>query len=136
MPYTDKHKGDILLDKIIVKGLKIYAYHGVNPEEKEQGQVFILDLEAKLDLSSAFESDNLDDTVSYAKIIKLALAVMKAEKNDLIERAAYRTAKAVLEEFESIESVKLTLKKPDAPVKADIEYAAVEIELRRSNLLI
>ena len=136
MPYTDKHKGDILLDKIIVKGLKIYAYHGVNPEEKEQGQVFIMDLEAKLDLSSAFESDNLDDTVSYAKIIKLALAVMKAEKNDLIERAAYRTAKAVLEEFESIESVKLTLKKPDAPVKADIEYAAVEIELRRSNLLI
>lgn len=104
------------MDKIIVKGLKIYAYHGVNPEEKEQGQVFILDLEAKLDLSSAFESDNLDDTVSYAKIIKLALAVMKAEKNDLIERAAYRTAKAVLEEFESIESVKLTLKKPDARI--------------------
>jgi dihydroneopterin aldolase len=40
-----------------------------------------------------------------------------------------------LEEFNSIESVKLTLKKPDAPVKADIDYAAVEIELKRSNLL-
>jgi len=123
------------LNKIIIKGLKIYAYHGVNPEEKELGQNFILDIETELDLTSAFETDNLDDTVSYAKIIKLALAVMTAEKNDLIERAAYRTAKAVLEEFNSIESVKLTLKKPDAPVKADIDYAAVEIELKRSNLL-
>ena len=29
------------MDKIIVKNLNIFAYHGVNPEEKENGQNFV-----------------------------------------------------------------------------------------------
>ena len=29
------------MDKIIVKNLKIFAYHGVNPEEKQNGQNFV-----------------------------------------------------------------------------------------------
>lgn len=36
MPFSE---GDAM-DKIIVNGLKLYAYHGVNPEEKEDGQLF------------------------------------------------------------------------------------------------
>ena len=31
------------MDKIIVRGLKIFAYHGVNPEEKQDGQNFVFD---------------------------------------------------------------------------------------------
>ena len=37
MPFSE---GDAM-DKIIVNGLKLYAYHGVNPEEKEDGQLLI-----------------------------------------------------------------------------------------------
>ena len=57
------------MEKIIIKGLKLFAYHGVNPEEKENGQNFILDITAELDADAAKKSDNIDDTVSYAKII-------------------------------------------------------------------
>jgi dihydroneopterin aldolase len=121
------------LDKIIIKGLKVFAYHGVNPEEKEEGQNFILDVSARLDLTKAGQSDNLDDTVSYAKMIKVALAVMQSQKNDLIERAAHRVARALLENFPDLDSVKVKLKKPEAPVKAHIDYAAVELELKRSK---
>ena len=32
------------METIRIKGLKIFAYHGVNPEEKENGQNFVLDL--------------------------------------------------------------------------------------------
>lgn len=39
------------MDKIIVKGLRFYAYHGVNPEEKEKGQPFIVDITAYADLT-------------------------------------------------------------------------------------
>ena len=46
MPFSE---GDAM-DKIIVNGLKLYAYHGVNPEEKEDGQLFILDITAFLSL--------------------------------------------------------------------------------------
>ena len=41
------------MDKIIIKGLKIFAYHGVNPEEKVIGQNFVLDITAYKNLKRA-----------------------------------------------------------------------------------
>ena len=46
-----KYTGRLDMDKIIVKNLKIFAYHGVNPEEKENGQNFVLDIDAYVDIS-------------------------------------------------------------------------------------
>lgn len=121
------------MDKIIVKGLKVFAFHGVNPSEREDGQVFILDMEARADLRRACRSDDIGDTVSYAKIMKRAAAVMLEEKNTLIERAAQRVADGLLAEFPALESVRITLKKPDAPIMADFDYAAVEITRERDD---
>ncbi len=121
------------MDKIIISNLEIFAYHGVNEEEKINGQPFVLDIECTADLSAARMSDNLDDTVSYAKIIKLARSVFLLEKNDLIERAAQRTAQAILDEFDKLQSVKILLKKPQAPIKATFDYVAVEIMLNRGD---
>lgn len=120
-----------MADKIIVKGLKIFAYHGVNREEKETGQLFILDIEALLDLKQACESDKLNHTLNYSTLIKHARNVFSAEKNDLIEYAAERTAQEILKEFSHVETLRLRVKKPDAPIKADFDYVAVEIERSR-----
>ncbi len=122
------------MDRIIIKGLKLYAFHGVNPEEKENGQDFILDISAYLPLAKAGKTDNLEDTVSYAKIIKLTRAVFTAEKYDLIETAARKVAAEILKTFDMIESITVTLKKPDAPIKADFDYVAVEISLSRKDM--
>ena len=122
------------MGKIIIKGLEIFAYHGVNPEEKENGQKFILDITAYCNLMPACLSDSLADTVSYAKICKTAVRIFTAEKNDLLERAAYRVADGILREYEKIGRVDILLKKPDAPVKADFEYMAAEISLDRGEM--
>ena len=122
------------MDRIIIKGLKLYAFHGVNPEEKENGQDFILDISAYLPLAKAGKTDNLEDTVSYAKIIKLTRAVFTAEQYDLIEKAARKVAAEILKTFDMIESITVTLKKPDAPIKADFDYVAVEISLSRKDM--
>lgn len=122
------------MDRIIIKGLKLYAFHGVNPEEKENGQDFILDISAYLPLAKAGKTDYLEDTVSYAKIIKLTRAVFTAEKYDLIEKAARKVAAEILKTFDMIESITVTLKKPDAPIKADFDYVAVEISLSRKDM--
>lgn len=119
------------MDKIIIKDLNIYAYHGVNPEEKIEGQSFVFDIECKIDLSKPCITDDVNDTVSYAQIIKLIKKVFVAEKYDLIERAAQVVADAVLDEFPAINKIKVLLKKPDAPVKADFGYVAVEIKRER-----
>ena len=117
------------MDKIIIKGLRVYAYHGVKDEEKKKGQPFELDITLSLDLSAAGASDDLNQTVNYSKVTKRAVAVMLEQKDDLIERAATRVAETLLAEF-PVEEVTVQLKKPRAPVAADFDYMAVEITRR------
>lgn len=119
------------MDKIIIKNLKLFCYHGVNPEEKVDGQNFIFDIEASVDLSVPCETDNVDDTVSYAKMIKTVRKVSQSQKDDLIERVAQRIIDALFEEYEKIQSIKILVKKPEAPIKADFDYVAVQIERER-----
>lgn len=119
------------MDKISIKGLKLFAYHGVNPEEKENGQNFVIDLDYYVNIARACQMDTLDDTVSYAKVVKTIRRVFSAEKYDLIERAAQVIADAVLDEFEDIFKVEVTLKKPEAPISAEFDYVAVSIMRER-----
>lgn len=115
------------MDKILVRNLKIFAWHGVNPEEKENGQNFVFDIDAYVDISVPCVSDNVDDTVSYAKIIKETVRIFTLQKDDLLERAAQRVADGLFESFDKIQSLRILLKKPEAPIKADFEYVGVEI---------
>lgn len=119
---------------IWIKGLRVYAYHGVNPEEKRDGQPFELDIAMEADLSTAGETDDLNDTVSYAKAMKTAIRVMNEQSYDLLEKAAQRVADQILMEYPLILSVDVLLKKPQAPIKADFDYVAVQITRKRSDL--
>lgn len=121
------------MDKIIIKGLKVFAYHGVNPEEKADGQNFVVDIIAYCSVDKAGKTDNLDDTVSYAKILKTAARVMSEDKYDLLERVAHRVAEQILNDFAPIERVDICLKKPEAPINADFDYVAVEIARTRKD---
>jgi dihydroneopterin aldolase len=123
------------MEKIIIKGLKLYAYHGVNPEEKVDGQNFILDITATLNADTAKQSDNVDDTVSYAKIIKTVRAVFTEKSYDLIETAANKVGVSVMQAYPRLDSVTVLLMKPEAPVKADFEYVAVEETITREDLV-
>ena len=116
------------MDKIVISGLKIFAYHGVNPEETQFGQWFVIDIKAGVDIESPCQTDNIDETVSYAAIIKTVRRTMLEKNCKLLEHAAQRIADALFAQFEQIETLTVTLKKPDAPMKADFEYVAVEIE--------
>ena len=119
------------MDKIIINSLKIFAYHGVNPEETAFGQLFKLDIEAWADLNSACMTDELSDTVSYAAIIKTVQRAMTEKNCKLLEHAAQHTVNKIFSEHSEIRHIRLRLKKPDAPINADFDYVAVEIERDR-----
>ena len=121
------------MEKIIVKGLRLKAYHGVNPEEKINGQMFELDITALIDAKLANASDELDDTVSYAKIIKTARAVFTAESYNLIEYAANKVGMEIMKTYPKIKSVTVLLKKPEAPISAHFDYVAVEETITREE---
>jgi dihydroneopterin aldolase len=87
------------MERIHITGLELFAFHGVNREERQHGQLFVLDMLLEADLSTACQSDDLRDTVNYAQVIKKAAAAFTAQPRSLIERAAEITAQAVLEGF-------------------------------------
>lgn len=120
------------MDKIIINGLRIFGYHGVNPEEKRDGQNFILDVTISKNLKKSGSTDDLNDTVSYSKVIKTINKAFNKEKYDLIEKAAQSVAESILHCYD-VDEVKVLLKKPEAPIKADFNYVAVEITRKRCD---
>ena len=121
------------MDTILIRGLRIFAYHGVNPEEKRDGQTFVLDLDLALDLTLPCQTDRVEDTVSYALVRKTVERVMTGENYDLIERAAQVVCDAVLAEYPAVQSVEVTLCKPEAPMKADFDTVGVRIQRGRNS---
>ena len=119
------------MDYITIKNLKLFAYHGVNPEEKRDGQDFYIDVDYYLNMTKACYNDALEDTVSYAKVVKTIRKVFTAESYDLIERAAQAVADGILDEYDPIFKVIVTVKKPYAPVNAEFDYMAVTITRER-----
>ena len=75
-------------DRIVLEDMRFYGFHGVNPEERVQGQEYLVDLAVEMDLSLAGRSDRLEDTVSYAHIFRTVKDVMEGEPRNLLEAAA------------------------------------------------
>ena len=114
-------------DSIQLNGMSFYGYHGVSEAERELGQRFVVDLEIYRDLSLAGESDNLDDTVNYTNLYKIVKKIVEDSRHELLESLAESITKRVLEEF-TVDSVKLTVKKPSVPIKGSLlDYAGVTI---------
>ena len=119
------------MDQIFLTGIKGFAFHGVYPEERREGQNFSVDIIANVDLYPAGTSDDLNDAVDYSLVARAAHEELIGEPLNLIESVAERIAKRVLADFESIISVKVKVHKPDAPVGLEIADIAVEIERKR-----
>ncbi len=121
------------MDRIQIRGLEVFAWHGVGLEEKEKGQPFILDVDMECNLKKAGQTDALGDTINYALVVEEITRVMREKSYDLIERAAARVAEAVLQMDDRIWRVRVLLKKPEAPIQAKFDYVAVEITRERKD---
>jgi len=122
-----------LRDKVLLKGMIFYAYHGVMEAEKELGQRFIVDLEISLDLWPAGDNDDLALTVNYAQVYDLIQKVILGDKYDLIETVAQRITQEVFKQEPRIEQIKVLVKKPEVPIAGILDYAAVELVREREK---
>lgn len=118
-------------DTIFIAGLLIHAHHGVMEHEAKVGQRFVLDLELTVDLSAASQSDKLADTVSYSAIVDTATEVFTRRSYRLIEAAGGAVADDLLKKFPRLEAVRITVRKPHAPIAAIFGDAGVTLTRRR-----
>lgn len=117
-------------DRIRITGIAVHARHGVLEREKSRDQLFLIDLELGLDLSTAGNSDDLSDTVDYGTLAVRAAEFASTRTFDLIERLAEGLAELVLEN-PSVETVSVTVHKPEAPI--DLPFSDVAVTIERSR---
>lgn len=116
-----------LMDRIILTNLEIFGRHGCSVEEQRRGQIFKVDVELNLNLSKAGASDDIGDTVDYAAVMFDVEKIVAGTPRKLIETVAEEIAAALLEKFAQVDSVKVAVHKPNAPLPIKYLDAAVEI---------
>jgi dihydroneopterin aldolase len=119
--------------EIEIAGLVLFARHGVNEAEKKLGQRFILDLLLELDVAESARSDQLADTIDYGEVVAIAEAAFRARRFYLIEAVAAHVAAAILAHFPRATSVRVTVRKPSAPVPAVIDHVAATVTRKRDG---
>lgn len=115
------------MDKIKLKNMVFYGYHGVEESEKILGARFEVDLIIGSDLKQASVSDDLNDTINYEAIYYDIEAIVTKEKKHLIEALAGTIARTIKDKYAGIETVTVIVRKPSVPIKGILDTVEVEI---------
>jgi len=118
------------MDTLRISNLKIPAKHGVYEFEKDKEGLFEIDVELKTDLSKAGQSDELEDTINYDEIVSIITDLFTEKDYHLIEAVGETICRNLLDSY-SIEKVILRIRKPHAPIMANLD--TVEVELIREK---
>ena len=114
-------------DEIRIEMLEVYAYHGVFPEEKRQGQTFVINAILYTDTQKAAQTDRLAQSTDYGDVCRFMVEWMKNNTCDLIETAAEKLAQKVLLKYDLISAMDLEICKPEAPIKHPFRNVSVKI---------
>ena len=113
---------------ISLDGLRFHAFHGVLPQECVVGNDYVVDVRAGYDVSSACLTDEVGDTLNYARMYDIVKTEM-AEPSKLLERVAWRIGEKLMAEFPAIKSLTIRLTKQNPPMGACGDGATVELHL-------
>lgn len=116
------------MDKIQVKGLKVFAHHGVYPEESAQGQDFLVDVCLHTDTRPAGKEDDLEQSVDYGELSLFIDRYMKKHTYKLLESVTENLAREILLRYQKAVSIEISVSKPHAPIPLPFENVSVSIE--------
>lgn len=113
-------------DVLRLTGLRVRGFHGVLPQERRDGQDFVVDAVLHLDLHPAAQSDDVADTVHYGELADALAAVVAGEPVDLVETLAERLAQVCLADARVMRA-EVTVHKPAAPIAASVADVSVTV---------
>jgi 7,8-dihydroneopterin aldolase/epimerase/oxygenase len=99
------------MDRIILRGVRVYGRHGANPGERDVPQPFDVNVSAEIDLHAAAASDNLDDTLDYAALHARIVTAIETTSYALLERLASDVLDAVFSDHR-VARAEVTIAKP------------------------
>lgn len=111
---------------IRLNDMQFYAFHGVMEQETKVGNNYVVNICIEADLSKACETDNVDDTISYALVYDLVKWEME-QPSKLLEHVAMRMYKTIKNNFPQISSLEVCLAKNNPPICGEVKSAEIII---------
>lgn len=109
--------------------MRARGFHGVFPEERTNGQDFVVDV--VMTVASWPSDDDLASTIDYSEVADLVVATVESGPHQLIETLAQAIAQAILDSQPLASSVSVTVHKPSAPLRPPFTDVAVTITRSR-----
>ncbi|MBP0979608.1 MAG: dihydroneopterin aldolase [Oscillospiraceae bacterium] len=117
---------------IELEKIEVFAYHGVHPEENQNGQIFFIDAVLEIDKDINFLEDDINKTTSYSSINRLIIKTSTEKTYKLIETLAVELVNKILDLYKEIKSVKIKVSKPSAPMEGSFKNVAVVFKKTRN----
>jgi dihydroneopterin aldolase len=110
-------------------GLELHGFHGVNEDERRDGQPFVFDVWLEV-ADGTGASDRIEDTIDYRQVAALVREVSDGRQFQLLEALAAVLAEALLARFPA-EAARVRVSKPQVRLDPPVTASAVTVERRR-----
>ena len=115
---------------IQLNGLRIFAYHGVLPQENRVGALYTVNLQLTTDFLEASKTDDLSYTINYAEVYEAVKQEMLIPSK-LLEHVIYRISNRLFADFPTITAIHIGVFKENPPMGAECMYVGVEASYTR-----
>lgn len=111
---------------ITLENIEIHAFHGVLPQERLVGGLYVVDISLTVPDETSTETDCLEHTVNYADVYDVIKEEM-AVPSKLIEHVAGRIVRRVKKDFPLVSKVRVKLTKKHPPIAGANINANIEL---------
>jgi len=120
-----------LSNKNIIKleKLNFFGFHGVNKNEIENGQNFVLDIVVHYNVIK--KTDNLDDFIDYIDLYNLVKYSFEEKRFNLLEALISKILKDIKERYKTVFYIKINIRKPFIVIDGNKDFINIEAEYKK-----
>jgi dihydroneopterin aldolase len=118
------------MGKVILKNIRIYAFHGCMEEEEKIGSDYIVNLKVDAPMEMASRTDELEDAVDYVSLNAIVKEEMSV-RSKLLEHVAQRIVDKIMGQFDEVESVEVSVAKQNPPIGGDMDEVCIRLKEER-----
>tara|TARA_B100001750_G_C15282824_1_gene483310 strand:+ start:273 stop:632 length:360 start_codon:yes stop_codon:yes gene_type:complete len=111
---------------IKLQKLTFFGYHGVNQNEIQNGQDFILDL--SLGYQRSNNSDDIENVINYIELYDLVKNSFQEKRFNLLESLGQKILDDIKTKYDSVFHIKLNIRKPSITVDNNKDFINIELE--------
>lgn len=114
------------MNKILIEGIKVYAYHGCLEEEGKIGCNYLVDVTMETNFSEAAKTDDLTKTIDYVIVYDIVKKEM-AIRSKLIEQVGQRIVDELKKQFSTLKKLEVKVTKLNPPMNGNVEKVSIII---------